>query len=76
MKDFVLVRSSGRTRIFVYILNNKRYNRVMFQKHKLKNVLKNFDQSKTENENMFANGYRIMYDSGNMVFAKRYTLTI
>ena len=59
-----------------YVLNNKRYNRVMFQKHKLKDVLKNFDQSKTEKENMFVNGYRIMYDSGNMVFSKTYNLTI
>lgn len=38
------------------------------QKHKLHNLLESFDDSLTEKENMFQNGYHIIYDSGNTVF--------
>lgn len=34
------------------------------QKHKLRGFLENYDDSLTEKENMFANGWRIMYDCG------------
>lgn len=48
------------------------YSRVSFQKHRLKDALKSFDPSKTEIENMKANGYSRIFDCGNMVFEKTY----
>lgn len=60
---------------YFYVKGVERFNRVRFQKHKLKNILENFDKSKTEKANMFENGYRIIYDSGNLSFSKRYNLT-
>jgi len=47
--------------------------RVKYQKHKLAGLLDNFDQDKTEMVNMFDNGYRVIFDCGNMVFTKIYT---
>lgn len=44
------------------------FNRISFQKHKLKNKLEVFDASLTESENMFANGYRRIWDCGNGVW--------
>lgn len=44
------------------------YNRITFQKYKLKNMLKVFDPNLTEYENMFNNGYRVIYDCGELVF--------
>ena len=44
--------------------------RIKFQKHKLKKLLKNFDESKTEVENMKANGYNRIFDCGNLVYEK------
>ena len=35
-------------------------------------VLENFDPGKSEVENMKANGYRRIFDCGNMVFEKTY----
>ena len=51
-----------------YILHS----RVKFQKHKLKDMFDNFDESLTETENMYNNGYRKIYDSGNKVYIKEY----
>ena len=51
---------------------NALLSRLNFQKHKLKDVLKNFDPAKSEYENMKANGYYRIYDCGNMVFEKTY----
>ena len=42
--------------------------RQKFQKHKLKNLLENFDPNLTEKENMINNNYSIYYDCGNKVF--------
>ena len=42
--------------------------RLKYQKHKLVDVLETFDDTKTEAENMYDNGFRKMYDSGNLVF--------
>jgi len=36
-----------------------------------KNVLDNFNEKLTEKENMFNNGYRRIFDSGNLVFVKK-----
>ena len=45
--------------------------RYQCQKHKLKNVISNFDPKLTEKENMLSNGYRIYWDSGNNVYEKK-----
>ena len=44
------------------------HSRIEFQKHKLKDKLENFDPSLTESENMYNNGYRKIYDCGNLVY--------
>lgn len=46
----------------------KLFNRINFQKHKLKDKLTTFDPSKTEAENMFNDGYKRIWDCGNNVF--------
>jgi hypothetical protein len=48
------------------------YSRNKFQKHKLKNLLEDFNLDLTETKNMYNNGYRKIYDSGNKVFVKEY----
>lgn len=47
------------------------FNRMYFQKHKLEQRLDVFDETKTETENMFENGYRRIWDCGNL----KYVLT-
>lgn len=42
--------------------------RVKFQKHKLKNILRDYDSNLTEWENMRNNGYNRIWDCGNDVF--------
>lgn len=37
-------------------------NRVQFQKHKLKNILQDYDENLTEVQNMLNNGYEQMFD--------------
>ena len=51
-----------------YILES----RIKYQKHKLKDILENFDENKTEFENMKMNGYHRIFDCGNLVFEKVY----
>lgn len=51
-----------------YVYGNRRFNRIEFQKHKLKNKLKKFDPMLTEIENMKVNGYNLLWDCGNKVF--------
>lgn len=46
--------------------------RVKYQKHKLPKILDSFDESKTEVENMKANGWFRIFDCGNLVFEKIY----
>ncbi len=57
---------------YFYTKRYKRYSRVKFQKHKLKNILETFDEEKTEVENVLNNGYDIIHDCGNKVFAISY----
>jgi len=47
---------------------NELYNRLSFQKHKLKDKLLNFDENLTEIENMNNNGYDRVWDCGNSVW--------
>lgn len=44
--------------------------RVKYQKHKLKNILQSFDESRSEVQNMKDNGYHRIFDCGNLVFVK------
>lgn len=46
----------------------KLYSRINFQKYKLKKKLEVYDKTLTETENMYNNGYRKIYDCGNLVF--------
>lgn len=46
--------------------------RVKYQKHKLKNLLEKYDESKSEVQNMKDNGYDRIFDCGNLVFIKSY----
>jgi hypothetical protein len=48
------------------------YSRQVFQKHKLINILKYYDDNKTAIDNIVDNGYRIFYDSGNLIYVKKY----
>lgn len=52
---------------YFYYGNNKKLNRLAAQKHKLPRLLgDNFDESKTESDNMINNGYNKIYDCGNI----------
>lgn len=55
-------------------INNttKLYSRVKYQKYKLKTLLENFDENKSEVENMRDNGYHRIFDCGNLVYEKLY----
>ena len=50
---------------------NNMYSRYMCQKKKLSKWLPNFDANKSESDNMFDNGYRRYWTSGNYVFEMR-----
>ena len=54
---------------YFYFVNkeNVLHNRIEFQKHKLKDKLKNFDDNLTEKENMLNNGWNWIYDCGNEI---------
>ena len=51
-----------------YVLDGVIYSRLLFQKHKLAKKFLNFDAQLTEAENMFANGYRRLWDAGQTVW--------
>ncbi len=53
---------------YFYIKGNNLESRIKYQKHKLKDILKIFDESLTEQENMSVNGYTWIYDCGNLKF--------
>jgi len=53
---------------YYYTKNNERFSRIKYQKHKLKDLLENFDENLTEKENMFNNGFNRIYDCGMKVF--------
>ena len=55
-----------------YIKDQHRMSRVQFQKHKLKDKLPVFDESLTEVQNMYSNGYSRIFDCGNFAFYKTY----
>lgn len=58
---------------YFYFRNSYRLDsRVKFQKHKLHKVLKHFDPNLTEMQNVTNEGYRAIFDSGNISFIKKY----
>lgn len=75
--DGGLYRQLGFTEIgigepsYYYFENNtgKLYHRSSFMKHKLKDKLETFNPSLTEVENMYANGYRRIWDCGSKVYS-------
>lgn len=54
-----------------YFKDDKFLSRYQCQKHKLKNILDNFDPNLTEYENMKSHGYCRIYDCGNKVWIWR-----
>ena len=44
------------------------HSRHKFQKHKLESILNIYDHNLTEAQNMFDNGYRRIWDCGNLVY--------
>ena len=67
-EEFELVEESKPN--YYYYKNDKRFSRIKFQKHKLKDLLNDFDDKKTEWENMSDNKYMRIFDYGNFVFVK------
>jgi hypothetical protein len=57
---------------YIYWKNNIILNRMSCQKHKLPKLLEKFDINKTEYENMRENGWRRVWDCGNMKFTFNY----
>ena len=51
---------------YVYVKGNVIYKRMSCQKHKLHKILENYDENKTEYDNMIANNYYRVYDCGNI----------
>lgn len=51
---------------YVYVKGNVIYKRMSCQKHKLHKILENYDENRTEYDNMIANNYYRIYDCGNI----------
>ena len=57
---------------YVYVRNDVIFNRMSCQKHKLSNILENYDETQSEYDNMVNNGYFRIYDCGTIKV--KYTL--
>ena len=64
--------ASESTPNYWYVKDGELFNRIQFQKHKLKGLLDKFDESKSEWQNMQDNGYDRIFDCGNLVFVKAF----
>jgi hypothetical protein len=53
---------------YFYWKNNKIFNRITFQKHKLKDILDKFNPELSEYENALENGFNRIWDCGNYRF--------
>jgi hypothetical protein len=51
-----------------YVKGDKRHRREKFMKHKLPDILENFDPNLTERENMEAHGFKRLYDCGSIKY--------
>lgn len=69
---FSLSHISGINYFYFKLNENIIHSRVKFQKHKLPKILNVFDNKLSETENMYNNEYRKIYDSGNLVYIKKY----
>lgn len=58
---------------YIHRTRNEFKHRSNFMKHKLKDLLKKYDENLTEYENMFNNGYEKIWDCGQYVFIKKYS---
>lgn len=69
-KQLGFLESGFSTPNYSYIKNNlcERLNRMLFQKHKLKDKLEIFDNQLSESANMKRNGYFKIWDCGNFIF--------
>lgn len=56
---------------YYYTNTKKLWHRSVFQKHKLQKLLKDFDNKKSEVENMYENGYRRIWDCGTLVYERK-----
>ena len=54
---------------YYYLRNNKLFHRSTFQKHKLKDLLDNYNSDLSHNENMILNGYDKIFDCGTKVYS-------
>jgi hypothetical protein len=57
---------------FFIVKNGRRYNRIIYQKHKLNKILENCDNTLTAWENLQLNGYDRIWDCGSAKFEKKY----
>jgi len=57
---------------FVNTHKTIRETRVKYQKHKLENILQEFDKNISEHKNMLNHNFLRIYDCGNMTFVKKY----
>jgi len=62
------VKSHETTPSYYYVKSGARYSRYLFQKHKLSGILKNYDPSLSERENMILHNYHRIYDCGLIVY--------
>ena len=70
---FEFIGSTKPNFIYYYPNTNTILNRLSVQKHLLPDLLKNkFDNKLTAQENLILNGYRIYYDTGNLIYHKYY----
>lgn len=53
---------------FFYIKGNQIFSRERLQKHKLKDILKDFDSTKTADQNLLTSGYSKVWNCGNGVW--------
>ncbi len=53
---------------YYYVKSGMRYSRYLFQKHKMAKILKTYDATLSERENMIANNYVRVYDCGLIVY--------
>lgn len=65
---FTYVESTAPNYRYLDPQTNITYNRIHFQKHKLPNLLENFDPNLSETKNMLNNGFKKIFDCGNYVF--------
>jgi hypothetical protein len=57
---------------YIYWKQHKILSRMTCQKHKLNKLLDIFDENLTEYENMMGNGYKRIWDCGNIKYVWKY----